>query len=81
MREPIIQFDEVDIQRLSLKHFGDFLTTKEIEELRAVCSPRSWSKVDDGGWEGCLAHLLQAVLSVISTVRGDRRGNSETRTE
>jgi len=78
MREPIIQFDEVDIQRLSLKHFGDLLTTKEVEELKAICSPRNWGKVDDGGWEGCLAHLMQAVIAVISVVRMDRRGDNET---
>jgi NAD(P)H-flavin reductase len=75
VREPIIKFDEVDIQALSLKHFGDLLTKKEIEDLKAICSPRSWSQVDDGGWEGTTAHLLQAVLSVIQVVRMDRRGN------
>jgi hypothetical protein len=77
MSNIIIKFDEVDIQYLSLKCFGDQLTQREVKDMEQICSPAQWSKVDDGGYEGALAPLIQAVTNIIGLVRMDRRGKHE----
>lgn len=70
----MIHFDVDDIQELSIKYFGDELTEKELFDLAILCNPDKWSKVDDGGREGALAHLIQAVVTIIGLARVDRRG-------
>lgn len=71
-KEGIIVFNRLDIQLLNKKYCGDYLTPKEITTIKGICSPDSWDRVDDGGLEGCLSPLIQAIITIIKLVRGDR---------
>lgn len=70
----ILALWDTDIQNLSIKYFGDELTEKEMQSLQSICSPQDWCRVDDGGYEGVVAHLLQAIIAVIGIARSERRG-------
>lgn len=71
--DTMINFSEKEIQKLSKKYFGDELTKKELGYLATICSPQDWSRVDDGGYEGCLGLLIQAITAIIGLTRQDRR--------
>lgn len=67
----IMKFTDRDIQLLSKKYLGKSVTPKEMALIKATCSPDSWARVDDGGWEGCLSPFIQAIVDVIKLVRRD----------
>lgn len=71
-KEGIIVFNRLDIQLLNKRYCGGYLTPKEITTIKGVCSPDSWERVDDGGWEGCLSPLIKAVVDIIKLVKEDR---------
>ncbi len=74
--DTIIELQVGEIQSLSKKHFGDKLTDKELRVLYSIANVQDLSRVDDGGYEGALAPLIQSVLTLIGLARMDRRGES-----
>jgi hypothetical protein len=69
---PLISIEEWEVQALVKKHFGLELTDKECETLFHMFNT-DLCKVDDGGWEGAVAHVVQALLVAIGTIIGDSR--------
>lgn len=69
---PIIEIWALEIQELAKKYHGVALTDKELEAIRGLFSS-PLHRVDDGGWEGCLAPFVKALSDMIGAVLKDHR--------
>jgi hypothetical protein len=67
-----IAISEADIQDLTQQHFGTILTQIELSNLSKLFTC-NLSQVDDGGWEGTVAHMVQTIVGAIGVVISDHR--------
>ena len=73
----MITFTKGDVQDLAIKYYNRPLQDSELATMEAFVSPRSWSKVEDGGYEGCLSPLISSVLGIIQLSMEERWNPNE----
>lgn len=68
----MIYISDEQLQKLAKKHFGTELTEIEMESLECMYDV-DLDRVDDGGWEGAVAHTIQSLVDAMGIIVGNHR--------
>ena len=71
-QKPIIEIWAGEIQALAKRDYGVTLSERELQAVKNTFNTEL-HRVDDGGWEGVVAHFANVISSAIGLVIEDHR--------